>query len=153
MNPEKFIYLGSDHNGFELKEEIKKWLIKQKISFYDLGNKKYAPRDDYPDFAKEVAKAVVKTNSLGVLICGSAQGMSIAANKIRGVRAAIPFSLEETALAKEHNDANILCLSGRHTSFRKAIKMIKVFLETHFSQKPRHVRRLNKIKKLERCLK
>ena len=115
-----------------------------------MGNKKYSPRDDYPDFAKEVAHAVVKTKSLGILFCGSAQGMCIAANKIKGIRAAIPSSSKEACLAREHNNANIICLSGWYTRFRKATKMIKIFLETLFSQEPRHIRRLNKIKKLER---
>lgn len=145
----KTIYLGSDHAGFELKEKIKKWLKKENIPFTDLGNTVLDPKDDYPDFAKHVAQAVVKTNSFGVLLCGSAQGMCIAANKIKGVRAVIPFSLKEARLAREHNNANIICLSGWYAHFHKAIKMLKTFLETPFSKEPRHVRRLNKIKKIE----
>jgi ribose 5-phosphate isomerase B len=146
----KLIYIGSDHAGFKLKEKIKHRLNKHNIPFQDLGNLKYNPDDDYPDFAKKVANAVVRTNSLGILLCGSAQGMAIAANKIKGVRAVIPFSLKEARLSREHNNANIICLSGWHTHFHRAAKMLEKFLTTPFSQEPRHLRRLNKIKRLER---
>ncbi|MBR9683839.1 RpiB/LacA/LacB family sugar-phosphate isomerase [Candidatus Woesearchaeota archaeon] len=144
----KKIYLGSDHAGFKLKEKLKKWLTKQKIPFEDLGNKIYDSKDDYPDFAKKVAKAVVKNKTKGILLCGSAQGMSIAANKMKGVRAAIPFSVKEAKLSREHNDANIICLSGWYSRFTLATKMLKIFLNTSFSKAPRHKRRLNKVKKL-----
>ncbi len=147
---EKKIYLGSDHAGFELKEKLKKWLEKKKISFVDLGNQSLDPLDDYPDYAAKVAKKVVKNRSLGILICGSAQGMCIAANKIKGARAVVPFSLKEARLSKEHNQANILCLSGWFAHIHKAKKMIETFLTTSFSAEPRHVRRVNKIKQIER---
>lgn len=147
---QKTIYIGSDHAGFELKEKIKVWLKKQNILFIDLGNKVYDPNDDYPDFAKKVAQAVVKTKSLGILLCGSGQGVCIAANKIKGVRAVTSFSLKEARLSREHNDANIICLSGWHTHFHKATKMIEKFLSTPFSKEERHVRRVNKVKRLER---
>ena len=145
----KKIYLGSDHAGFELKERLKNWFEKKKILYVDLGNLIFNPKDDYPDYASLVAKKVTSTGSLGILICGSAQGMCIAANKIKGARAVIPFSLKETHLSREHNHANILCLSGRFTRFYKAKKMVEMFLNTPFSKEPRHLRRLNKIKKLE----
>lgn len=144
------IYLGSDHAGFELKEKLKLWLKKKGKVFCDLGNKKLDSQDDYPDFAKHVAQAVVKTKNPGILLCGSAQGMGIAANKIKGVRAVIPGSLKEARLAREHNDANIICLSGWDLHFHKATKIVDVFLETPFSKEPRHVRRLNKIRRMER---
>ncbi len=143
------IYLGSDHAGFELKEKIKRWLERKGFPYQDLGNQKFNPNDDYPDFAAKVARAAVKNQGLGVLICGSAQGMCIAANKIPGARAALPFSLKEARLAREHNDANVLCLSGWYTYFHQAVKMLEIFLKTPFSREQRHVRRLNKIKRLE----
>lgn len=145
----KKIYLGADHAGFELKEKIKIWLEKKKIPFEDLGNKKYDKDDDYPDFAEKVGKKVVKEKTLGLLICGSAQGMAIAANKIKRVRAAIPFSFKEARLGREQNDANILCLSEWFMTLAQATKLIEKFLKTPFSGEPRHVRRLNKIKRLE----
>ena len=146
----KKIYVGSDHNGFKLKEQLKRWLDRKKISYQDMGDLKFDQADDYPDYAAKVAKAVVKSKSLGILICGSAQGMSIAANKIKGARAVVPFSLKEARLSKQDDDANIICLSGWFLHIHKATKMIERFLKTPFSKLPRHVRRVNKIKKLEK---
>ncbi len=146
MNP---IYLGADHAGFPLKEKLKKWLTKKKIPFIDLGDKKLRPTDDYPDYAAKVARAVAKNKSLGILICGSAQGICIAANKIKGIRAVAPFTLQEAGLSRKHEDANIICLSGWFFTLMKAKKMIELFLNTSFSGEKRHVRRINKIKKLE----
>jgi len=146
----KPIYLGADHAGFAMKEKIKKWLSKQKISFVDLGDRKLQPTDDYPDYAAKVARAVAKNKSWGILICGSAQGVCIAANKIKGIRAVAPFTLQEAGLSRKHEDANIICLSGWFFTLMKAKKMIGLFLNTPFSGEKRHVRRINKIKKLER---
>lgn len=153
----KILYLGADHAGFRLKEKIKKWLEKKKISFEDLGNKRYDKDDDYPDFAQRVARATVKNKSMGILLCGSAEGMCIAANKIKGARAVAPYSSLTARLSREHNNANIICLSGGGTlkpipgmPLNKARAFIKAFLDTPFSREPRHIRRLNKIKRLER---
>lgn len=143
------IYLGSDHAGFELKEKIKRWLEKHHDAYEDLGSHVYDPSDDYPDYALAVAKQVVKTKIPGLLLCGSGQGMCIAANKVKGVRAVVPHSVQETKLSREHNDANVLCLSGWDTPFSLSTKMIKIFLETKFSRALRHQRRINKIKKME----
>lgn len=143
-------YLGADHAGFKLKEKIKRWLDREDIGYEDVGNKRYDPHDDYPDYAANVAKAVVQHHALGILFCGSAQGVCIAANKIKGARAAVPFSLKEARLAREHNDANIICLSGWYTHFHQATTMIETFLRTPFSTEPRHRRRVDKIKELER---
>ena len=88
--------------------------------------------------------------SEGILVCGSAQGMCIAANKIKGARAVIPYSLQEARLSKEHNNANIICLSGWFTHLHQSKRMVEIFLTTPFSKHPRHVRRLQKIKRLER---
>ncbi|MEK6899720.1 MAG: RpiB/LacA/LacB family sugar-phosphate isomerase [Nanoarchaeota archaeon] len=145
----KPIYIGADHAGFALKEKIKKWLDHKGIHYTDLGNNTLDHKDDYPDYAVLVARKVASEKSLGILVCGSAQGMCIAANKIKGVRAAIPYSLKEARLSREHNNANIICLSGWFTHLHKAKKMIELFLTTPFSQQERHVRRVAKIKKLE----
>ncbi len=151
------IYLGSDHAGFELKEKIKHWLTKKRIIYSDLGNIIFNPDDDYPDFAASVAKRVVKEKTQGILFCGSAEGMCIAANKIKGVRAVNPSGLIQARRAREHEDATILCLAGGRSrkpqpsvSFLIATKMITIFLNTRFSGEERHIRRLAKIKKLER---
>ena len=142
------IYLGADHAGFELKEKIKNWLEKHQFEYQDMGNFQLDPHDDYPDFAAVVARRVAREKTLGILFCGSAQGMCIAANKIDGARAVIPISLKEARLSREHNDANILCLSGWHCNYHKATKMLERFLTTPFSGEQRHVRRLRKISKL-----
>ena len=153
----KKIYLGSDHAGFQLKEKIKKWLDKKNIAYEDLGNFRYDKNDDYPDYAKKVAQKVVKDKTFGILVCGSAEGMCIAANKVSGIRAVAPYSEIITKLAREHNDANIMCLSGGGTlkpiksmSIQKTVKLIDTFLGTRFSKVKRHQRRLSKIKKLEK---
>ena len=153
----KNIYLGADHAGFKLKEKIKLWLVKNKIAYEDLGNFKFDKNDDYPDFAAKVAKKVVKEKTQGILVCGSAEGVCIAANKIAGARAVNPHDTIKTKFARNHEDANILCLAGGETktpqprmSMIKASKLINLFLNTPFSGAKRHQRRLNKIKKLER---
>ncbi|MEW5896854.1 MAG: ribose 5-phosphate isomerase B [Nanoarchaeota archaeon] len=143
------IYIGADHAGYILKEKIKKWLVKKKISVVDVGAHKLIPTDDYPDYAAKVAANVARDNSVGILICGSAQGMCIAANKVHGVRAVVPFSPKEAQLSREHNDANVICLSGWYFNLQKAAKIVEKFLSTPFSQEKRHLRRINKIKKLE----
>ena len=146
----KPIYIAADHAGFALKEKLKEWLDRKHVAYIDLGNVKLDPKDDYPDFASLLAKKVVANKSLGILLCGSAQGMCITANKIKGSRAVIPYSLKEARLSKEHNNANIMCLSGWFTHLHKAKRMIEVFLTTPFSNEPRHLRRLAKIKRLEK---
>jgi len=150
MKQQKKIYIGSDHAGFKLKEQIMRWLKKRNISYQDLGNQVLDVTDDYPDFAEKVAKKVVKEKTLGILLCGSAEGVCIAANKVKGARAVTPFSLKTARLAREHNDANIICLSGWFEHLHKTTGMLESFLNTPFSGEERHVRRLNKIKKLER---
>lgn len=155
----KKIYLGSDHAGFNLKEKVKKWLEKEKIPFEDLGNLKYEKYDDYPDYATKVGRQVVKKKSKGLLFCGSAEGICIAANKIKGVRAVAVWDPRMAKQSRQHNDANVLCLSGGETlkkvkgmalTFKKAKKIITVWLNTPFSEASRHIRRINKIRKMER---
>ncbi len=153
----KKIYLGADHAGFELKEKIKVWLEAEGIPYDDCGNTKYDKDDDYPDFAEKTALKVVKNLGLGILICGSAEGICIAANKIKEARAVNPRDLLQVKLSREHNDANILCLAGGGTlqpipgmSLTKAKKMIAAFLNTPFSGLARHQRRIEKITGLEK---
>ena len=146
----KRIYLGADHAGFKLKEEIKLWLTKKKINFEDLGNETYVKTDDYPDYAKKVSLAVVKNKSKGILFCGSAQGVCIVANKVKGVKAGVPFSLKEASLLREHNNANIICLSGWYMKSDQVKRMITKFLNTEFSKETRHRRRVKKINLMEK---
>ena len=141
------IYLGADHRGFRLKERIKKYLKEIGKEFEGLGNRKFDPNDDYPDFAKRVAKAVSRSpKNRGILVCGSGLGMSIAANKFRGVRAALCFNEKMAELSRRHNNANILCLAADFLPLAKIKKIIKIWLETKFSKEERHKRRIKKIK-------
>lgn len=145
----KKLLLGSDHAGFHLKQELKAFLKNKKIPFQDLGPKTYNPKDDYPDFAKLVAKKVIKNKTKGVLICGNAEGICIAANKIKGARAAVLYDNYTAKTSRLDDNANIACLRGRKFPHKKATKILLTFLKTKFSNKQRHKRRIKQIKKLE----
>lgn len=142
------IYLAADHAGFALKEKIKDWLEEWDYEYEDLGAHELDPGDDYPDFIKPVAKRVAgESDSRGIILGGSGQGEAMAANRIRGVRAAIYYggSTDLIRLSREHNDANILSLGARFVSEEEAEAAIKLWLETPFSEDERHVRRIKKI--------
>jgi len=144
------IYLGADHGGYALKEEIKGWLTKGNIEFQDLGAYSLNPEDDYPDFIIPVAEKVASdSQSLGVIIGRSGNGEAIAANKVKGIRAALCLNEEMAQKAREHNHANILSLGADYVSVDEAKIIVKVFIETSFSNEERHIRRIEKIKKLE----
>jgi len=144
------IYLGADHAGFNLKEELKKYLEELGYKYEDLGNKQLEPKDDYPDFAFVVAEKVTASKEKGILICATGFGMAIAANKVKGIRAAVCWD-EFTALqSREHNDANILCLGGKVIDLEAAKKIVRIWLETEFTGEERHVRRLGKIRDIEK---
>jgi ribose 5-phosphate isomerase B len=140
----KKICIGSDHAGYKLKEFIKDFLIKKNVSIIDLG-----PNDensvDYPDYAKKVSNRVKsKKSEVGILVCGSGTGMSISANKIKGIRAAVCYNLRSTRLCRQHNNANIIAIGSRLIQKKEALRLIKIFLETKF-EGGRHLRRINKI--------
>ncbi|MFH1392641.1 MAG: RpiB/LacA/LacB family sugar-phosphate isomerase [bacterium] len=134
------IYLGADHQGFELKEQIKLFLQEQNLEFADCGALVYNKDDDYPDFVKIVCSKM-QNNDIAILICATGIGMSIAANKFKNIRAALCCNPEMAKQAREHNNANILCLS-KNSDYKN---IIKAFLENKFSQEKRHIRRLEKI--------
>lgn len=138
------IAIGSDHAGFELKTSLIEFLKQKGIDVKDYG----APSEqsvDYPDFAHPVAKTVESGKaSFGILICGSGNGISMAANKHRGIRAAICWTSEIAKLARQHNDANILSLPARFISDEEAKKCVEIFLDTTF-EGGRHATRVNKI--------
>ncbi|MGD9129872.1 MAG: RpiB/LacA/LacB family sugar-phosphate isomerase [Candidatus Woesebacteria bacterium] len=144
------ISLGTDHGGFELKEAIKQWLIKQGHQVIDRGAFKLDPKDDYPDFAKLVAKDVAADpKAIGILFCRSGGGMTIAANKFKKIRAVDVVDEKSATHAKKDNNANVISLGADWTSERKAKASIKAFLKTKFKAEPRHVRRLKKIEQYE----
>ncbi|MBN1444843.1 MAG: ribose 5-phosphate isomerase B [Candidatus Omnitrophica bacterium] len=141
--------LGSDHAGYDLKEFLKKQLKKEGFEVVDYGThiKKSV---DYPDYAEKVAAGIQKKEvAAGILMCGTGIGVSIAANKFSGVRAARCCTLQDAVLAREHNDANVLTLGGRLVGSELALEIAKTFLETPFL-KGRHLRRVNKIKKTDK---
>ena len=144
------IYLGADHGGFKLKQAIIQYLANLNLEYKDLGNLKFKKDDDYPEYAYQVAKAVAKgKGTKGILICGTSYGVCIAANKVKGARAVSVNNIQDAKFSREHNDANILCLSGWDSSIIKAKKIIKAWLNTKFSTHPRHRRRVNQIKQIE----
>ena len=143
------IYLGADHAGFHLKEELKQYLGELGYEYQDLGAKEFKPKDDYPDYALEVAKKVVAEDGLGILICATGSGVCLVANKVKGIRASVVWD-EFTALqAREHNNANIICLAGKVLDSETAKKIVLLWLEAEFTGEERHVRRLGKIKEYE----
>lgn len=144
------IFLGADHAGFELKEAIKWMLENLNIEFQDMGASKFNVEDDYPDFAKFVCEQVQKSaNAKGILICGTGQGMAIAANKFDGIRASLAWDEKTVKSATEHNNANVLCLGGQVISEKVGVELVKLWLKTKFSEGERHIRRIEKIKSFE----
>lgn len=134
-----------------MKEKIKSFLLSHKTSFTDMGPYAVDPTDDYPDYAKKVAQKVAQNpaRNVGLLLCRSGQGMCIAANKVKGVRAVSAWN-EKLAYSTRNDDfANVLCLAGDYLKSAEAQKILFKFLNTPFSREARHLRRINKVKKLE----
>lgn len=143
------IALGCDHGGFILKEAVKKHLEERNIEFKDFG---CFSEDsvDYAVYAEKVATAVAgKECELGLLFCGTGVGISMAANKVKGIRAACCSDAFSAEMTRRHNDANILCTGGRVITPEKAIELCDLFIDTPFSNEERHIRRINQIKDLE----
>jgi ribose 5-phosphate isomerase B len=139
----KRIHIGADHAGFELKTKVIEKLKSQGYDVVDHGTHSL-DSVDYPDYAHPTASAVEQEQGKGILICGSANGVAITANKHQGVRAAICWSVEISKLARQHNDANILCIPARFVSESEAMEIVDAFLSTDF-EGGRHQNRVNKI--------
>jgi len=143
------IAIGSDHAAFLLKEEIKKFLIENGHNVKDFGANSCHNPVDYPDIAQEVAKVVANCEfEKGIILCGTGIGASIAANKVKGIRAALCNDVVSAKLSREHNDANILAMGGRIIGSLTANEIVKAWLVAEFKG-DRHQRRLDKIKKIE----
>ena len=136
------IVLASDHAGFKLKELIKKYLIKKRKKFLDLGTKNINSVD-YSDFAHLLAKKI-KNKQFGILICGSGIGMNMAANRHKNIRAASCYNIKSTKLSRMHNNANVMTIGARLTTKNVVLKCINVFINTSF-EGGRHLKRVNKI--------
>lgn len=139
------IYLGADHGGFKLKEFLKSYFDSKKTKYNDLGTYSEEPVD-YPDIAFKVAKKVAKENAKGILICGTGTGMCMAANKVKGIRAAIAYDTYSAKMSRRDNDANVLCLRGREIDFKQQLKLVDIWLKTKFSGIPRYKRRIAKLR-------
>lgn len=162
------VYLATDHAGFTLKEKVKKFLLEKGYAVEDFGANTFDPQDDYPDFISKVGKAVSQNpKERGIIFGGSGQGEAMLANKYKSVRANLFYTTkippkpadingrvssdpyEIVRLAREHNDANVLSIGARLLTDDEAIKAAQIFLETPFPCEERHVRRIEKVKKIE----
>jgi ribose 5-phosphate isomerase B len=146
MATSKPILIAADHAGVELKAALQKLLSNHK--WEDLGPAATSPSVDYPDYAEKLARLVASGDRLGILICGSGIGMSIAANKIPGVRAALVENPVSARLAREHNEANVLCLGARFVAPHYAAEIIRAWLEAAPSTDERHLNRVKKLNSL-----
>ncbi len=145
----KKVVIGADHAGYEMKERIKKELADH-YEFVDLGTNS-DESVDYPEYAEKVAQQVaVTSDAQGVLVCGSGIGVSIVANKVNGVRAALCYSKDAAASAREHNNANIVATAGRTQTQDDPVEIVKTFLETDFSNEERHARRVKQMMEVEK---
>lgn len=144
------IFIASDHSGWKLKAVIIDWLKQKKLKVKDFGPKILQQGDDYPDFAFPLAKQVVKSKkNLGILICRNGIGISIAANKVKGVKAGLCSFIGQTITARAHDNCNILVLPADFITEEKAVKIVDTFLQAKFSGEERHIKRLEKIEKYE----
>ena len=144
------LYIAADHGGYPLKEELKRFLIEEGYEIVDLGAEELDLVDDYPDFAFKLAEQVVQDEDAGgILICGTGQGVCMAANKVAGIRAVLVHNDFTAKDAADHLNANVICLGGRVTDPETAKKLVKIWLDTEFSDDERHARRLRKIEEFE----
>jgi ribose 5-phosphate isomerase B len=143
------IYIGADHRGYAMKEGLVAWLAEQGHDVHDMGASEYKDQDDYPDYAFAVAKEVAASDDRrGLLLCGSGVGMAVAANKVRGVRAALVHDTKTIKAARNDDDVNVLALGADSIPLEEAKRAITVFLETPFSGEERHLRRIQKLENI-----
>jgi ribose 5-phosphate isomerase B len=145
------IYIGADHRGFSLKEQIKKSLSGEAYTVIDVGAAQVMPDDDFPDYAAKVAEGVAKNPGVdrGIVICGSGFGVDIAANKFRGIRSGLAATSDQIYQGRHDDDVNVLALAASFVDEVMAQKIVKTFLATPFAKEERYTRRLEKISKLE----
>jgi ribose 5-phosphate isomerase B len=145
------IYIGADHNGFELKEKLERFLRHGGHEVVDAGDVKKNPDDDFPQFAGRAMNMLLGDNdheARAILICGSGQGMCMAANRFKGVRACLCWNLTEARSARNDDDANVLCLSARSVDYEKAQAIVTTWLNTPFAGAPRYKRRIHQLDNL-----
>lgn len=145
------IAIGADHGGYMLKEELKEFLAAKDYGILDVGAYTLQPLDDYPDFAEAVSKAIASGQAdKGIMICGSGVGASVAANKVKGVRASVCHDTYSAHQGVEHDDLNVLCLGARIIGGELAREIVATFVSAQFTHEERHQRRLDKVLSMER---
>ncbi|MER7545281.1 ribose-5-phosphate isomerase [Actinomadura sp.] len=145
------VFLGTDHAGFELKEHLVSWLKENGHEAVDCGAFEYDAADDYPPFVLRAAQRTAdEPGTLGIVVGGSGNGEAIAANKVKGVRAALVWNEDTAKLAREHNDANVIALGARQHDLAAATRFVELFLGTPYSGEPRHTRRIEMLSEYER---
>ena len=144
------ISVAADHNGYELKNEISEILKRDGHDVIDIGPHSLDPLDDYPDFAKPLAKSVSSGETdRGIMVCGSGVGASVAANKVKGVRAAVCHDIYSAHQGVEHDNMNILCLGSRIVGTEVVRELVSAFISAEYTNEERHTRRLNKVIEME----
>ena len=148
------IYIGADHRGFQLKEQLKTFLLENGWSVSDAGAKTLIPDDDYVDYAQSVAEKVSidPVGSRGVLVCGSGVGMDVVANKFNQVRSVLAISPDQVMMSREDDDTNVLSLAADFIDLGNAKKIVSVWLKTPFSEDERHKKRLEKVRQIDNSL-
>jgi ribose 5-phosphate isomerase B len=142
------IYIGADHNGFDMKQELTEELLRAGYEVIDEGNQRENPDDDFPQFAAQVIAAIKSSDDddpRGILICGSGQGMCMAANRFKGIRASLIWSLDEARAARNDDDSNVLCLPARYMDVTQAIQLTETWLTTPFAGATRFKRRIKEL--------
>ncbi len=142
------IYVGADHNGYSLKADLIVHLTRRGYTVVDEGDKDLNPDDDFPQFASRVVTALLTSDdedSRGVLICGSGQGMAMAANRFKGVRASLVWDIQEAKMSRNDDDSNVLCLPARILSQKNSEAILDTWLETPFAGAPRFIRRIKEL--------
>jgi len=145
------IYIGADHNGFDMKANLAEALIKAGYTVIDEGDQKLQPDDDFPQFAERTIRAMQASSdhdARGILICGSGQGMCMAANRFKGIRASLIWNTQEAHAARNDDDSNVLCLPARSISEAEAVKIAEAWLETPFAGAARFKRRIHQLDQL-----
>lgn len=141
------IFIGADHNAFDYKNKLVEYLQEKNIRVEDMGNYKLDPEDDHPIFAKKVAEAVLQnpTDNKGIVLCGSGIGVSIAANRYKGIRAGLCQSTTAAKHGRTNDDINVLALPSEYVPFEEGKKIVDTFLETEFIKKEKYIRRSNQL--------
>lgn len=145
------IFLGADHNGFELKEQLEAWLKEQGYNVHDEGDTSYNADDDFPQYAGRVVNAMLASDdkdAKGILLCGSGQGMCMAANRYKGMRASLVWNESEAVSSRNDDDSNVLCLPAKEINFKKAQNLVSLWLNTPFAGAARFVRRIKEMDNL-----